>query len=249
MRTPDGLHVAYQVVGDGSIDLVFIPGWLSHDLEAQWEQPLLARSLRRLASFSRLIVFDKRGVGLSDPVPLANLPTLEQLAADVLAVMDAVESKRAVIFGTHQGGPMAVVFAATYPSRVASLVLVNTFARLARARDYPVGVPEELLEARLRERNEQWGVKFDTRVFNPSLIDEESTREAGLRYERLCASPGTARALRRVGFFFDVRSVLPMISAPTLVVHLTRFPMPSTSSYPARTAVSGSARPMRCSTR
>lgn len=219
VRTPDGFHIAYQVVGDGSIDLVFIPGWLSHDVEAQWDEPLLAHSLRRLASFSRLIVFDKRGVGLSDPVPLANLPTLEQLGADVLAVMDAVESKRAVIFGTHQGGPMAVAFAATFPSRVASLVLVNTFARLARACDYPVGVPVELLEARLHERNEQWGVTLDTRAFNPSLIDEEGTREAGLRSERLCASPGTARALRRAGFFFDVRSMLPMISAPTLVVH------------------------------
>lgn len=219
VRTPDGFHIAYQVVGDGSIDLVFIPGWLSHDVEAQWDQPRLARSLRRLASFSRLILFDKRGVGLSDPVSLESLPTLEQLAKDVVAVLDAVESKRAVIFGTHQGGPIAVVFAASFPSRVSNLVLVNTFARLARARDYPVGVPEELLEARLRERNEQWGVKFDTRVFNPSLIAEEGTREAGLRYERLCASPGTARALRRAGFFFDVRSVLSRISAPTLVIH------------------------------
>jgi pimeloyl-ACP methyl ester carboxylesterase len=219
VRTPDGLHIAYQVVGDGSTDLVFIPGWLSHDVEAQWDQPLLAHSLRRMAAFSRLIVFDQRGAGLSDPVPLANLPTLEELGADVLAVLDAVGSKRAVIFGTHQGGPIAIAFAATFPSRVANLVLVNTFARLARARDYPVGVPEELLEARLRERNEQWGVKLDTRGFNPSLVDEEGTREAGLRSERVCASPGTARALRRAGFFFDVRSMLPMISAPTLVVH------------------------------
>src|SRR5262249_17836309 len=218
-RTRDGVHIAYRVVGDSSIDLVFIAGWLNPDVEAQWEHPLLARALRRLASFSRLIVFDHRGAGLSDPVSLASLPTLEQLAEDVLAVMDAAGSKQAVIFGTHQGGPIALVFAATFRTRVAGLVLVNTCARLARASDYPVGIPEELLQARLRERNDQWGVKPDTQVFNPSLIDEQSAGEAGLRRERLTASPGTAMALRRAGFSFDARSALPMISAPTVVVH------------------------------
>ncbi len=218
-KTPDGFHIAFQVVGDGPVDIVFIPGWLSH-VEALWDDPLLAHSLRRLASFSRLIVFDKRGVGLSDPVQLADLPSVEQWAEDVVAVMDAAASKQAVIFGTHQGGVMALVFAATFPSRTSALVLVNTFARLARAPDYPPGIPQDLLDEWMGRRDADWGVKTgDTRSFNPSLVDDERSRESALRYERLCASPGTAMAMRRMVFSLDVRAVLPVISAPTLVLH------------------------------
>ena len=132
------VHVAYQVVGDGPRDLVLVPGWVSH-LEYEWEEPRFSRFLRRLASFSRLILLDRRGTGLSDRV--AALPSLEQRMDDVRAVMDAAGSARAAIFGISEGGPMAMMFAATYPERVSALVLCATFARLTQAPDYPFGVP------------------------------------------------------------------------------------------------------------
>jgi pimeloyl-ACP methyl ester carboxylesterase len=130
------VHIAYQVVGEGPVDLVLIHGWISH-LEYQWEDPALARFLNRLASFSRLIVFDKRGTGLSDRVAESALPTLEQRMDDIRAVMDAVGSSRAVIFGLSEGGPLSTLFAATYPARTAALIMYGAYAKYVRADDYP----------------------------------------------------------------------------------------------------------------
>ena len=133
------VHLAYQVVGDRPRDLVLVPGWMSH-LGYEWEEPRFSRFLRRLASFSRLILLDRRGTGLSDRV--AALPSLEQRMDDVRAVMDAAGSARAAIFGVSEGGPMAMMFAATYPERVSALVLCATFARLTQAPGYPLGVKD-----------------------------------------------------------------------------------------------------------
>src|SRR6266704_72265 len=149
------VSIAYQVVGDGSKDLVFVGGWVSH-LESGWDEPLLARFRRRLASFSRLILFDKRGTGMSDRVPDANLPTLELRMDDVRAVMDAAGSQRAALFGVSEGGPMCLVFAATYPQRTSALALYGTFARLARAPDYPIGAPSDATERFLARVEAEW---------------------------------------------------------------------------------------------
>jgi class 3 adenylate cyclase len=219
-HTRDGFHIAYQTFGAGATDLVFVGGLLSH-VEAQWDRPQFEHAFNRFASFSRVIVYDKRGVGLSDPVPLNDLPSIDDLTEDIRAVMTAAGSKQAVIFGTHQGGPMAVAFAVRFPSLTSALVLVNTFARLARAPDYPAGIPQEILDARMAERNVSWGREDDPSAseFNPSMFKNDAERDAFLRYERLCASPGTAKALRAMGFALDVRSLLSEVTAPTLVVH------------------------------
>ena len=132
------VHIAYQVVGEGPVDLVLVPGWISH-LEYQWEDPALARFLNRLASFSRLIVFDKRGTGLSDRVAGSALPTLEQRMDDIRAVMDAAGSSRAVIFGISEGGPLATLFAATYPARTAALIMFGAYAKWIARRRLSVG--------------------------------------------------------------------------------------------------------------
>src|SRR3954466_11979207 len=136
------VHIAYQVVGDGPIDLVYVPGWISH-VEYLWELPATARALQRLASFSRLILFDKRGTGLSDRVPEAALPTLEQRMDDVRAVMDAVGSERAALFGASEGGPMCMLFAATYPERTAALILYGSFPVRTWSPEYPWAVTPE----------------------------------------------------------------------------------------------------------
>src|SRR5262245_61003106 len=148
------VHIAYQVLGEGPQTLVFVPGWVSH-LEYAWEEPSLAPFLRRLASFSRLILLDRRGTGLSDRV--SGLPTLEQRMDDVRAVMDAAGVDQAAVFGISEGGPMSLMFAATYPERTAALILYGTFARMLRAPDYPIGVPAAMLERMLMFVEQTWG--------------------------------------------------------------------------------------------
>lgn len=132
-------HIAYQVVGDGPVDLVFVHGWISH-IEHLWEEPSLARFLGRLASFSRLILLDKRGTGLSDPVPLDKLPTLEERMDDLRAVMAAAGSERAAMLGTSEAGALNLLFSATHPERTAALILLSSYARLTWAEDYPYGI-------------------------------------------------------------------------------------------------------------
>jgi class 3 adenylate cyclase len=212
------LHIAYQVVGDGPIDLVFVHGWISH-IELLWEEPSLARFLGRLASFSRLILLDKRGTGLSDPVPLDRLPTLEERMDDVRAVMDAAGSSRAALLGTSEAGALNLLFAATYPERAASLILLNSYARLAWSEDYPWGIRPEDAEALLNAVETGWGkgVAFEALVASQS--DNASMRSWWARYQRLAASPGAAMTLLRRAFDTDARAVLPTIRVPTLILH------------------------------
>ena len=212
------VSIAYQVVGDGPLDLIFVMGWVSH-LDWFWEEPRFARFLRRLASFSRLILFDKRGTGLSDRA--VGLPTLEERMDDVRAVMDAVGSERAALLGISEGGPLCALFAATYPARTAAVVLLASFARQLVAPDYPWG---DTLEGRLRlieHVEREWGSDVRLSARAPSLIQDERFRDWWATYLRMSASPGAAGALIRMNIAIDVRPVLPTIRVPTLVVHRT----------------------------
>jgi pimeloyl-ACP methyl ester carboxylesterase/class 3 adenylate cyclase len=213
----EGGDIAYQVVGDGPIDLVFMSAWFSH-VDGRWEEPSFARMLRRLASFSRLLVFDKRGVGASDPLP-ADTTTWEEWADDVRAVMDAAGSERAAIVGVGDSGPIAMLFAATYPDRVQSLVLVNTAARFTRTSDYPYGHQPQEVEDFLRLQRDTWGRGGTVEALNPSMAADERYRSWWSRYQRMSASPSTSRRIGELIFGMDVRQVPPSIRVPTLVVH------------------------------
>ena len=212
------VNIAYQVVGSGAIDIVFVMGWVSH-LEYFWEEPHFAAFLNRLASFSRLIHFDKRGTGLSDRVPLAELPTLEQRMEDVHAVMNAVGSERAVLIGVSEGGPMCSLFAATHPERTAALVMIGSYAKRVRDEDYPWGISPEDRDAFYQLMQRDWGkpVGIDERA--PSMADNVQFREWWATYLRMGASPGAAVALTKMNSEIDVRNVLPSIRVPTLVMH------------------------------
>ncbi|MBI3457486.1 MAG: adenylate/guanylate cyclase domain-containing protein [Candidatus Rokubacteria bacterium] len=211
-------HIAYQAIGQGPPDLVFMHGWISH-IEHMWEEPRMARFLHRLVSFSRLILLDKRGTGLSDPVPLDRLPTLEERIDDVRAVMDAVRSERAALLGTSEAGALSLLFAATHPSRTAALVLLNSYARLAYAPDYPHGIPVEQAKQLLQAIEEGWGKGVAFEALVASQADNAAMRSWWARYQRLAASPGAAVTLLRSAFETDARSVLPAITVPVLVLH------------------------------
>jgi class 3 adenylate cyclase len=214
------LYIAYQVLGEGEIDLVLLPGWISH-LEVAWEQPRLANSFRRLSSFCRLILIDKRGTGLSDRVSPNNLPTLEQRMEDIHAVLDAVGSSSAVLYGISEGGPLCMLFAATYPERCTALVIYGSWARAFRAPDYDWGFDSVEFEHVLASLEPHWGKGAAIKVVAPSLAHDEQFCAWWGRYERLSTSPGAALGLLRMAFEGDVRHVLPVISAPTLVLHRT----------------------------
>jgi pimeloyl-ACP methyl ester carboxylesterase len=204
-------------VGEGAQNLVLVPGWVSN-IEHAWEDPSFSHFLRRLASFSRLILLDRRGTGLSDRV--SELPTLEQRMDDVRAVMDAAGAERAALFGLSEGGPMCMMFAATYPSRTSALLLYGTFARLLRASDYPIGVPAGLMEQFLDRVEESWGTgSMSADYFAPSMAGDEAFRRSWARFERLGVSPSGIKALLRMAQETDARHVLPIIRVPTLVVH------------------------------
>jgi len=210
------LHIAYQVTGEGPIDLLLVPGWVSH-VEFAWEDPLFAAFLRRLASFSRLILMDRRGCGLSDPV--ARLPTLEERMDDVRAVLDAAKSERTALFGISEGGPLCILFGATYPQRTRALILYGTFPSNARDDDYPWGLEPEALERFLDVIDSSWGTGITTRYFAPSIADQPGFVERWGRFERLALSPGSAKVMLRTALDGDVRHVLSAVTAPTLVLH------------------------------
>ncbi|MEZ5428304.1 MAG: alpha/beta fold hydrolase [Pyrinomonadaceae bacterium] len=214
------VNIAYQVVGEGDLDIVFVMGWISH-LEYFWKDASFAAFLNRLASFSRLILFDKRGTGLSDRVPLSELPTLEQRMEDVHAVMDAVGSERAVLIGVSEGGPMCSLFAATYPEKTNALVMIGTYAKRIRDDDYPWGVSSEDREAFFELMRREWGRPVGIEERAPSMADDEKFRDWWATYLRMGASPGAAVALTKMNAEIDVREVLPSISVPTLVIHRT----------------------------
>lgn len=212
------VHVAFQVVGAGTTDLVVVPGFTSH-LEAVWEHPLMAGFYRGLAAFARVIIFDKRGTGLSDPV--SGAPTLEERMGDVLAVMNAAGSERAAVFGISEGGALAILFAASCPERVTALITYASYARLCAAEDYPDGYPRDALEAFSASIEETWGTAADIPVTAPSLAEDPGYRAWWGRHQRLSASPGMAKALVAMVSELDVRAALPLIQAPTLVLHTT----------------------------
>lgn len=210
------IHVAYHVVGDGPRDVVFVPPMI-FQAEHMWEEAASARFFERLASFSRLIMFDRRGSGMSDPMEGA--PTLEERMDDVRAVMDAVGSERAVLLAAQEGGSMAMLFAASFPERVSALVLYACFARAIRSDDIPwASDPDTRLDF-ADERSRHWGEGLFLSAFAPSAARDPQFLEWGARLERLAASPGTAQRLIELVGRTDVRSVLPHIRVPTLVMH------------------------------
>jgi pimeloyl-ACP methyl ester carboxylesterase len=214
------VNIAYQVVGEGTFDLVYVPGWVSN-IEMMWEEPSLALFLRRLASFSRLVLFDKRGTGLSDRVANDELPTLEQRMDDLRAVMDEVRSERAVLFGHSEGGNMCLLFAATHPERTIALITIGIYAKRLRSDDYPWAPTPEEREAEAVELEKGWGTAVDLGYYAPSRVGDERFRSHLAAYLRRSASPGAAAALLRMNSNIDVRDVLPTIRVPTLVMHET----------------------------
>ena len=210
------LHIAYQVFGDGPFDLVYAPGFISH-VEMNWEMPYWANIFRRLSQFCRVIIFDKRGTGLSDRV--GGWPTLEERTDDIRAVMDAVESERAALIGVSEGGPMCMVFAALYPERASALVLRGTGPRFAAGPEWPWGWSEEEVTPQLDLAEQNWGTGTVLPYFIQGVSDDERAQEETGRFERFAASPGAARQLLEMNLQVDIRPVLPTISAPTLVIH------------------------------
>ena len=221
-KAGDGVHIAYQVTGAGPLDVVMVPGFVSH-VELAWDMPFYGSMLRRLGSFARVISFDKRGTGLSDRT--ADVPTLEQRMDDVRTVMDAAGVDRVALWGISEGGPMALLFAATYPDRTAALVLQGTFARVAQAPDHQFGDPPGPLAAFIAEFEEKWGTgEVLATDYFPSAANDPGMREKFARWERNGASPGAMVAVLKMIQAIDVRSILPTISVPTLVVHCTGDP-------------------------
>ena len=212
------LNLAYQVVGSGPLDLVFVMGWVSH-LEYFWKEESFSRFLRRLASFSRLILFDKRGTGLSDRVQPSELPTLEQRMDDVRCVMEAVGSERAALVGVSEGGPMSALFAATYPERTVALVMIGTYAKRLRSDDYPWAPTAAQREHFLEELREHWGSPIGLEERAPSRANDPQFRAWWAAYLRMGASPGAAVALTKMNAEIDVRGILPSVRVPTLVLH------------------------------
>jgi pimeloyl-ACP methyl ester carboxylesterase len=210
------VNIAYQVVGDGPRDLIIVPGWLSN-IEVFWEEPTLVRFLERLATFSRLILFDKRGTGLSDRV--SDMPMLETRMDDVRAVMDAVSSERAALLGYSEGGPMSALFAATFPARTSALIMIGSFARRIQSPDYPwaptVDERDQFIEITRRE----WGGPVGIEARAPSMAHDERFRTWWARMLRMSASPGANVALLKMNSEIDVRHVLPTIRVPTLLIH------------------------------
>jgi class 3 adenylate cyclase len=209
------------VVGDGDLDLVYVPGLVSH-LELFWEEPAYSRFLHRLASFSRLILMDRLGTGLSDRLPVGEASTYEQRMDDIRAVMDAVGSERAALLGWSEGAPLCATFAATYPQRTVALVMYGGMPRFVRAEDYPFGMPLEEVNAWLEMMPSMWGQDEELlRLWAPNVADQPGPRRWFARFGRMAVSPGGAVALFSMVRDLDVRDVLPAIRVPTLLVHRT----------------------------
>ena len=216
------ISIAYQVVGDGPLDLVHIPSWITN-VEENWNEPGYARFLRRLASFSRLILFDKRGTGLSDRV--ADVPTLEQRIEDVQAVMHAVGSEQAALFGSTEGSAICALFAATYPERTRGLIMYGAYARRIRSTDYPWGPTPEERQAFYDNIQRNWGGPAGIEFLARGAQYDERFRQWWSGYLRRSSSPGAAIALTRWNSEIDIRRVLPTIRVPTLVLHRSDDPL------------------------
>jgi pimeloyl-ACP methyl ester carboxylesterase len=210
------VSIAYQVVGCGPIDLVLVPGWISN-IELFWEEPNIVRFFEKLMTFSRLILFDKRGTGLSDRVTEA--ATLEERMDDVRAVLDAVGSSQAALLGWSEGGTMCTLFAATYPDRTAALITVGSYARRLRAPDYPYFTDREEAFKAVEAAAADWGGPVWLEIRAPSLVNDPIIRQWWAKFVRMSASASAATALQRLNIEIDVRHVLPSIRVPTLILH------------------------------
>ena len=217
-KTADGVHIAYQVLGDGPTDLVYVGAWATH-LEYRWELPQYASFLRRLTSFSRLILFDKRGFGLSDPVPADQLPDLETRMDDIRAVMDEVGSERAVIYGASESGMLDLLFAATYPDRTLALVIHGSYPSARWEPGAKWGMREDEQAAWIEDVERNWGTEDFVRRMFPSTADDPPLVRWFATYMRRAASPGSAVAVERMEYETDVRPILPTIHVPTLILH------------------------------
>ena len=214
------VYIAYQVIGDGPLDIVFVPGFVSN-LEATWDSPARANFFNRLASFSRLILFDKRGTGMSDRS--SQIFTLEQRMSDVHAIMEAVGSRRAALFGISEGGPMSILFAASYPERTAALIIYGSYARRSWAPDFQFGWTDEKYKAFFDNVEKHWGTAkgIDFAEWAPSVAHDEVQVNRMAAYFRSAASPGATRAVMQMNQEIDVRHILPSVSVPTLILHRT----------------------------
>jgi pimeloyl-ACP methyl ester carboxylesterase len=211
-------HIAYQVFGEGDLDVVFVPGFVSN-IEHYWEMPVVPELFERLGSFARVVIFDKRGTGLSDPV--AGPPPLEQRMDDMQAVMDAAGVERAALYGVSEGGPASVLFAATYPDRTSALVLYGSTPRFRTDSDISWGATDEEMEAFIDEASTAWGEGALLDKFAPSAAEDPGVREVWGRYQRASASPAMAKAVVEALFEIDVRDILSSIRVPTLILHRT----------------------------
>jgi class 3 adenylate cyclase len=211
-------RIAYQVLGHGPPDLVMTRGGYGH-LDIAWEDPGFALFFRSLASFSRLILFDRRGMGASDPLPQAPLPPSESYAEELTAVLDAVGSERAAILAEMDAGPLALFFAGARPERTSALILANTTAKFVAADDYPIGIPAEVGEAILAQFDQGWGTDALLAVLLPSRAGDERFRHWYMKMQRAVASPKLAQSFLRTMLEADVRTVLPLVHAPTLILH------------------------------
>ncbi|MEL7500756.1 MAG: alpha/beta fold hydrolase [Planctomycetota bacterium] len=214
------INIAWQTIGKGPVDIVFVMGWVSH-LEWFWKEPSFATFLKKLATFARVILFDKRGTGLSDRVAVDQLPDLETRMDDVRAVMEAAKSEHAVLCGVSEGGPLCALFAASYPEKTLALVMLGSYARRLWAEDYPWGPTEEQRQNFLDLIGRTWGGPVGIEDRAPSVATDPHFREWWARYLRMGASPGAAKALTTMNAKIDVRAVLPSIRVPSLVIHRT----------------------------
>jgi pimeloyl-ACP methyl ester carboxylesterase len=212
------VSIAYQVLGSGPLDLIYVMGWVSN-IDYFWLEPSMNRFLHRLSSFARLIVFDKRGTGLSDKT--AQLPTLEQRMDDVRAVMDAVGSQRAALFGVSEGGPMSALFAATYPERTSALIMYGSYAKRVWSAEYPWAPTPEQRQLFFDAIKSGWGGIVDLATLAPGVMNDERFKQWWSSYLRHSASPADALALAKMNTEIDIRHILPTIHVPTLVIHRT----------------------------
>jgi pimeloyl-ACP methyl ester carboxylesterase len=236
----DGIHIAYQVLGEGSFDLLFVPGFVSN-VEATWGSPDLSAFFRRLASFCRVILFDKRGTGMSDRG--SQIFTLEQRMHDVQAILDAVGSHQAALFGVSEGGPMSLLYAASYPQRTSALVLYGSYAKRSWAPDYPFGWNDEQWQRVLDDIEHKWGTPqaFNILMRVPSAASDRDAAERIASYLRASASPGAAAAIMRMNREIDVRHVLPAMRDSELISsqlvrsdHKPNVILAGAQSYPTR---------------
>ena len=212
------VSIAYQVAGDGPSDLILVPGFVSH-VEVAWEEPRLAHFLGRLASFARLIVFDKRGTGMSDPVD--SPPPMDQRTDDIRAVLDAAGSSRSTLFGISEGGTLSLLFARAHPERTQALILYGSWARRISGPDYPCGPTAEQLEDTIYRMDQAWSSGAWWDGGQPSPADDARHRMWWARYLRMAASPAMAQNVIRMNMRMDIRDVLPLIDQPTLILHRT----------------------------